>query len=62
LTVETSDVGKVNLYNIRVTAFLVDPLVTAFLDFDVDVRDNCENIVITPASDFGVTYGTSDPL
>lgn len=56
LSVLTSDVAKINLYNIKVTGYLIDPNVKSSITFKVDVRDHCENLVITKAADATINY------
>ena len=47
----TNDVAKISLYNIMVTGYIMDPDKKATATFTVDIRDNCENVALTPSSD-----------
>ena len=49
-SVSTSDVSKVGLYTLKMTGYIIDPAKFSSITFTVDIRDNCENVVITPAT------------
>ena len=57
----TSDTGKIGLYTIKVEGYIKDPAKKASITFTVDIRDNCENVVITKSADQTVTYREKDP-
>lgn len=42
------------------TGYVLDPTVKATLTFTVDLRNNCENVVITKASNQILTYTIRD--
>ena len=47
----TSDVAKIGLYTIMVTGYIFDPNKKASITFTVDIRNNCENVVLTKSAD-----------
>ena len=51
LTINTSDLAKINLYNLKITGYILDPAKSASITLTVDIRNDCENVVITKASD-----------
>ena len=44
------------MYTIKITGYLLDPTVTTSMSFNVDIRNNCENVVITPAPTQTISY------
>ena len=60
-SVSTSDVAKIGLYTIEVTGYIKDPAKKASITFNVDIRDNCENLSITKSADVTHTYREKDP-
>ena len=61
LSFQTSDVAKVKLYKIMITGYIFDPNKFETLVFNVDIRDNCENVAFTPSPDATTTYREKDP-
>jgi hypothetical protein len=59
--VSTSNIAKISLYTIKVTGYLLEPSVTSSMTFTVDVRNGCENTVITAPSTMVVNYALKDP-
>lgn len=45
-----------------ITGYILDPSIYADITFTVYIKDNCENIVITPPVNQIVTYSTSTTL
>ena len=50
-SVYTADVAKINLYTIMITGYIFDPNKKASITFNVDIRNNCENVVISKNAD-----------
>jgi hypothetical protein len=59
--VSTSNIAKISLYTIKVTGYLLEPSVTSSMTFTVDIRNDCENTVITAPSTMVVNYALKDP-
>ena len=61
LSVFTSDISKVKLYGIKVIGYVIDVATKVEISFNVDIRDNCENLIITKSADVTPTYVVKDP-
>ena len=42
------------------TGYVIDPNVKSSITFKVQIKDNCENVVITKSSDRVLTYTVKD--
>ena len=60
-SVFTSNIGKIGLYTIKITGYIFDPNKKASISFNVDIRDNCENVVLTKSADQTINYREKDP-
>ena len=49
------------MYTIMITGYIFDPNKKATMTFNVDIRDNCENVAITKSVDQTHTYREKDP-
>ena len=55
-SVSTSNVAKVGIYSIMITGYIFDPNKKQTLTFQVDIKNNCLNVIITPSPDKSITY------
>ena len=61
LRVSTNDNGKIGVYHLKYTGYLIEPSVINSVIFTVELRNVCETTIISPAPPQSLEYREKNP-